>query len=217
MEKMVLGVEKRIKGDNDSLRAKGLIPAIFYGRKEESTPISVSEKEFSKIWKKAGESTIISLHGAGKDVDALILDVQRHPVTDRPIHIDFYAIEKDRKIKVDVPIHFVGESPAEKAGHILVKVLHEIKVESLPANLPQFIEVDLSSLVDLTSQILVKDLKLGNGVEAEDNGEDVIVSITEAREEELEAPVVAPDMASIEVEKKGKTEEAGTDGADEEK
>jgi len=207
MEKMTLNVEKRSKNGLGGLKSDGKIPAVFYGRKEESTPISISEKDFLKVWGEAGESTIISLHGAGKDIDAIIHDVQIHPVTDKPIHADFYVIEKDRKITVPVPLEFIGEAPAEKAGFVLVKVLHEIEVESLPANLPGHIEINLSSIIDLESQILVKDLKLPNGVEPTLEPDDVVVSVSEAREEEPETPAEAPDMDSIEVEKKGKVED----------
>lgn len=212
MEKFTLNIEKRGKNGLDALRAGGKVPAVFYGRKEESTPISISEKDFLKTWGEAGESAVVSLNGAGFDIDALIHDVQVDPVTERPIHVDFYAIEKDRKITVEVPIEFVGEAPAEKAGLVLVKVLHEIEVESLPANLPQHIEVDLEVIIDIQSQILIKDLKFPEGVKATAESEEVVVSVNEAREEEPEAPVEAPDMASIEVEKKGKDEEASTEG-----
>ena len=217
MEKMTLNVEKRGKNGLEGLRSGGFIPAVFYGRKEESTPISISLKEFNNIWKDAGESSVISLHGKDKDVDALIHDVQIDSVTDKPVHVDFYVIEKDRKITVPVQIEFVGESPAEKAGLVLVKVLHEIEVESLPANLPQHIEVDLSVLVDAESQVLIKDLILPNGVVATAEPEEVVTSVSEARQEELEEPTEAPDMSSIEVEKKGKTEEGGTEGEAENK
>jgi large subunit ribosomal protein L25 len=226
-EKVILNVEKRDPSTSSTgrpqensgqgngvkaLRAENKIPAVFYGRKEKSTPITISEKEFQKVWEDAGESTVISLHGVGRDIDALIHDVQFHPVTDKPIHADFYVIEKDRKITVEVPLEFIGEAPAEKAGLVLVKVLHEIEIESLPANLPQHIEVDLGVLVDAESQILIKDLKLPEGVSAIAESEEVVVSVTEAREEELETPSEAPDMASIEVEKKGKSEDASDEG-----
>jgi large subunit ribosomal protein L25 len=213
MDKMTLNVKERGKNGIKTLRADGLIPAVFYGRKEESTSISIPLKDFLKVWEGAGESTIISLHGAGKDIDALIHDVQRDPITDKPIHADFYVIEKDRKITVEVSLEFVGEAPAEKAGLILVKVLHEIEVESLPANLPSHIDIDMTTLIDAQSQILIKDLKLPEGVVATAEPEEVVVSVTEAREEEPETPVEAPDMGSIEVEKKGKGEEEGTGDA----
>jgi len=209
MEKLILNVEKREKRKE---RTPGRIPAVFYGRKEESTSISILEKDFLKVWKEAGESSIISLHGIGKDVDAIIQDVYFHPVTDRPLHADFYVIEKDRKLTVDVPIEFIGESPAEKAGLVLVKVMYEIEVESLPANLPHQIDVDLTKVIDANSQILVKDLKFGEGVEPTADPDDVVVSVSEAREEEIEVAPEGPDMASIEVEKKGKAEIDEEDG-----
>ena len=115
---MTLNVEKREKNGIKTLREGGKIPAVFYGRKEESTPISVLEKDFQKVWGEAGESTIISLHGASRDIDAIIHDVQIHPVTDRPLHIDFYVIEKDRKLTVDVPLEFIGEAPATLSAKI---------------------------------------------------------------------------------------------------
>lgn len=210
MEKMTLNVEKREKNGIKTLREGGKIPAVFYGRKEESTPISVLEKDFQKVWGEAGESTIISLHGAGRDIDAIIHDVQIHPVTDRPLHIDFYVIEKDRKLTVDVPLEFIGEAPAEKAGFVLAKALHEIEVESLPANLPQYIEVDVITLIDLESQILIKDLKLPEGVESTAEPEEVVISVNEAREEEPETPTEEPDMESIEVEGESKEGEPET-------
>ena len=83
MERLILNVKKREKGE---LLEKGLIPGVFYGREEKSTPISLLEADFMKAWKEAGESSIISLSGAGKDIDAVIQDVQFHPVTDRVLH-----------------------------------------------------------------------------------------------------------------------------------
>jgi large subunit ribosomal protein L25 len=208
MEKMTLNVEKREKmGNLGALRAADKMPAVFYGRKEKSTPISLLAKDFKKVWKEAGESTIISLHGAGKDVDAIIHDVDVHPVTEEPRHVDFYVIEKDRKIKVNVPIEFVGEAPVEKLGHIIIKVLHEIEVEALPGNLPQSLEVDISSLTELESQILVKDIKKSEGVEFMADPEDVVISVSEAREDEPEPEVV--DMDAIEVEGEKKEGEEG--------
>jgi len=205
MERLILNVKKREKGE---LLEKGLIPGVFYGREEKSTPISLLEADFMKAWKEAGESSIISLSGAGKDIDAVIQDVQFHPVTDRVLHADFYVIEKDRKIKVDVPLQFIGESPAEKNGLILVKVMHEIEIESLPADLPHQIEVDLARIVDIRSQILVEDLNFPEGVKPSAEKDEVVLSVTEAREEEPETPPEEVDMESIEVMKKGK-EEAG--------
>jgi len=216
MEKLTLNIEKRDKKVGlKTLRDSGKVPAVFYGRKEKSTPVVVAERDFQKVWKEAGESTIISLHGGGKDIDAIIHEVQVHPVSGMPLHADFYVIEKDRKITVPVPLEFVGESEAEKQGLILVKVLHELEVESLPGSLPQHLEVDISVLKDVDSHILVKDIKLPEGVKATAPGEEVVISVNEAREEEPEEVPEEVDMDSIEVETKGKGEEGaeGEDGA----
>ena len=94
-----LNVEKRdSKANLNASRKAGKVPAVFYGRKEKSTPIWVTEKEFIKVWKKAGESSVIELKGAGQDVQALIQDIDADPVSDKVRHADFYVIEKGKKL-----------------------------------------------------------------------------------------------------------------------
>lgn len=189
------------------LLAKGMLPAVVYGPKQESTPISVSTRDFDKILRNEGESTVIELSGLGSELQVLIHEIDRDPVTNAPRHADFYAIEKGAKVEVAVPLTYIGESAAVKAGASLVKVLHELEIEAAPANLPQEIEVDISVLAAVGDQIHVSDLRLPTGVEVRVEADQVVALIQEVEaEEESEAP--APDMAAIEVEKKGKTEEA---------
>src|SRR4051812_6854659 len=108
---MELAVTKRDnKTTAKALRNKGILPAVVYGRSEESTPISVDAKTFEKIFHKAGESTVITLSGLGEEKDALIHEVVTHAVTGHILHADFYAIEKGQKVTVSVPIEFDGES-----------------------------------------------------------------------------------------------------------
>ena len=96
---LTLNVEKRDqKASLASIRKAGKMPAVFYGKKEETTPIELPYVVFEKTLKDAGESTILHLSGEGIDVDVLIKDVDRDPVTDKPRHADFYAIEKGKKI-----------------------------------------------------------------------------------------------------------------------
>lgn len=188
------------------------MPAVFYGKKEASTPIALSQGEFLKIWQKAGESSVINLTGDGFDVDALIYDVDRDPVTGVPRHADFYVFEKGQKIEVSVPLEFVGVSPAVKElGALLVKVLYEIKIEAEPKNLPHKIEVDIASLATLESQILAKDVKMPEGVTLKEKPEEVVAAVAMAKEEPIEETPV--DLSAIEVEKKGKKEEEGAEGA----
>lgn len=188
-------------------RAAGDLPAVFYGRKDEATPIFVNTKEFRRVLKEAGESSIISLNTPSGKKDVLIKEVAFHPTSGAPVHVDFYAIEQNKKLEVSVPLEFEGVAPAVKElGGILLKVIHELPIEALPKDLPHDIIVDISSLETLESQILVKDLKLPAGVEAKLDGDEVVAAITVAKEEE-EAPAEPIDLSAIEVEKKGKKEE----------
>lgn len=165
------------------------IPAVFYGPKEQATKIAIDRREFQRVWAEAGESTIVTIKGMGEDKDTLIYDVQWHPVNDDAIHVDFYVLEKGKKVNVEVPLQFVGTAPAEKMNGVVVKVMHEIAIEVAPAELPHHIEVDLGILENLDSEIRVKDLKLPASATTELDADDVVVSVTEAVEEDLSAPV----------------------------
>ena len=100
----------------NTLRNAGKIPAVFYGKKQASTPIVLSTKEFEKVWKKAGENTIVNLVSGGEEVQALIHEVNKHPVTGTARHADFYVFEKGQKLKIKIPIEFKGVSPAVVSG-----------------------------------------------------------------------------------------------------
>lgn len=207
-----LDVELREKSQkNNKLRKAGQMPAVFYGKKEKSTPIAVSMSKFKKIWKDAGESSVIELTGKGIEAEALIQDVDFDPVTDEPRHADFYVFEKGKKITINAPLEFVGVSSAVKdLGGTLVKVMHEIEVEAMPKDLPHSINVDISSLVNFDSHISAKDIKLPEGVFLVTKADEVIASVYEPKEEVEE--VVPVDLASIEVQKKGKEAKEGEEG-----
>ncbi len=206
-----------IKAKNRDLKIKredlskvGEIPAVFYGKGEKANSISISSVEFKKVWHKAGENSAIKLVVDGKNVDTLIHDVQLDPVKHEPVHVDFLTIDMNKKITVNVPIEFIGISPAVKSNlGNLVKVMHEVEVEALPANLPHDIKADISNLVGLDSVVLVSDLTMPTGVMAVSNASDVVASIVAQKEEKEETTPV--DLASIEVEKKGKKEEEGAE------
>ncbi len=191
-------------------RKTGFFPAVFYGGKTTSTPIFIKMGEFKKALKTAGESTIVELKTPTGVLNALIHDVQFDALTDEPTHADFYVVEADKVIEVEIPLHFVGVSPAVKnLGAMLVKVMHELPVECLPKDLPHAIEVDISSLSELDSNIKVGQLILPKGVTSTAQVGDMVVLVTAAKEEVEEKPAEALDISQIEVEKKGKKEEEG--------
>ncbi len=202
-----------------ALRAKGMMPAVVYGPKQEATPIEITLRDFSKVLDEAGESTVINLNVDGEGHNVLIHDVDFDPVTNIPRHADFYAIVKGQKVKVHVQLEFTGESAAVKSmGANLVKALHELEVEADPMNLPHEITVDISTLDELNKQILAGDLKLPAGVELVTKPGEVVVTAVAAVEEKIDEPVEGPDMAAIGTSvERGKSEEEVAPGAQEAK
>ena len=199
--------KRTAKTKAEFLREEGLIPAIVYGPKQEPISIAVKAVEFIKIYEEAGESSIVSLDIDGDECDTLVHEIQMDPMKNIPTHVDFYAVEKGKKIQVPVRLEFVGVSPAEKTlGGMLLKVMHEVEIEAMAKDLPSELEVSLESLVDFETQILAKDIVIPSGVTLLTEGDEVIALVKEAKEEEAEE-VTAPDLSSIEVEKKGKKEE----------
>lgn len=190
------------------LRKSGKIPAVFYGAGKNTTSIVVPIIDFKKVWREAGESSAVKVATKAGDIDVLIHEVQVDPVTDEPIHVDFLAIDMTKKIKVNIALVFEGISNAVKTGiGNLVKVLHEVEVEALPADLPHNLIVDISKLETLDNNIIVSNIRVPAGVVVITNGTDVVASIVAQVEEKEE--VIPVDLSAIEVEKKGKKEEEG--------
>ncbi len=199
----------RTKDENAlELRATGKIPAIIYGKGiSESISITLNREDFKKAWASAGSSTAVTVSGAGSDHDCIIHDFQIDPSTDQVIHADFLVLDKNTKVTVKVELEFTGVAPAVKAGFgILEKSLHEIEVEALPAHLPKSITVDISGMESENAQIHIKDLILPKGVEVKGYEADDVVALIAIIKEEIESAPI--DFASIEVEKKGKKEDA---------
>lgn len=210
----ILNATRRSKTDKlADIRKNGMLPAVVYGARVENTLISVPSVNFIKLLSTAGETSTIVLEIAPvkpadkpTKVDVLIHEIQKDPVKDFPIHVDFLAIDMNKPIEVSVPIEFIGIAPAEKNGlGVLVKVLHEVEVEALPKDIPQILEVDLISLNTLDDQIHVKDIKIAKEVKFITNENEVVALISLMKEEKEEEVVV--DLSSIEVEKKGKQED----------
>lgn len=211
---LTLAAEKReTTQDNDGIRREGFVPSVFYGAKTDSTPVSVALGDFLRVWHEAGESAMISLKMGKDEKDVLIHEVQVHPLTGKPLHVDFYVVEEGQTVEVDIPLEFIGEAPAEDKGGVVVKVLHELPVEAEPKKLPQHIEVDLSGLEEIGDHITVGDISLPEGVVAQLDADDIIISVQEPREEEPEEESTEIDLESIELsEERGKAPEEGAEG-----
>jgi len=205
-----------------SLRRKGVIPAVVYGGKEGSVPIELGLKEFSKIFKTAGETTLIKLFVNDAVKNVLIHDISRDPMTEEINHVDFYEVKMDEKITTKVSLVFIGDAPAViDLGGVLVKAMQELEVRALPADLPHQIEIDISQLKTFDDNILVKDIKLPKNVEILENLETSVAAVTPPRSEaELEAlkGEVEEKIEEVKVEaeekaKERETEEKGEGGA----
>ena len=189
-------LEASLKDDKltvNEIRKQGMIPAVVYGHKVESANLMVPEKAFEKLYKQVGENTMIELEwksGAKKEKrPVLIHEVQHDYLKGKTMHIDFYQVRLDEKIKTHIPLQFIGESAAVKnLSGVLVKALQEIEVEALPQELPHALEVDLSKLENFESNIRVKDLEIPSSAKVFISPETVVASVTPPRsEEELEA------------------------------
>ncbi|MAZ67564.1 50S ribosomal protein L25 [bacterium] len=206
-------VKRDEKTKVSALREEGKIPAVFYGPKEDSTPIILDAREFVQVWNQAGGSSIVDLRGVGEDKEILIHDVTWHPVKGTPTHVDLYCIERGKKLNVSVPLEFVGEAPAEKEGGIVVKVMHELEIEVKPRDIPQKIEVDLTLLSGLDSSITIADLNLPESIEPVQEKTEAVASVTQAQTEPEEEE--ERDISDIEIEGERDTEKAtekkGTD------
>jgi large subunit ribosomal protein L25 len=209
---VTLTASKR-EGTPATVRAAELVPAVYYSAGKDAVSISIPLKEFTKVFKEAGESTAIALQIGGEKINALIHDIQRDPISGTPVHVDFLVIDMNKEIEVTVPIEFTGLADAEKNGlGNLVKVAHEIQVKALPANLPHSVTVDVAGLATLDDQIHAKDIALPAGVTLITPADEVIVLVAAFVEEKEEAS--APiDLSAIEVEKKGKEEAPAEEAA----
>jgi len=203
---------REAKQSPSSLRKRGVVPAIFYGPKEAATPIAIDALKLEKVWRAAGETTIVVLKGVGDDKDTLIHDAQFHPVTGQLLHADFYVLEKGKKITINVPLEFEGVAPAEKSGHIVVKALHEIEIEVTPAELPHHLSVDLTKLVDIGNHIMASEIALPPSATLLTHKDEIVASITEFKEEKEE--ITPPPETIITGEKPAEgAAEGATEGA----
>lgn len=169
-----------------TLRRRGFLPAVVYGRAVTPQSLTVEAKSFDQVLARAGTSALVDLTiGEAKPVKVIIQPPSRHHLTDAPIHADFYAVKMDQEIETTVPLKFGGKSFAveEQEGNLIISK-DELQVRCLPANLVPEIEVDLSVLKTFDDSIRVSDLNVPATIEVLHEPEEVVVSVTPPLTEE---------------------------------
>jgi large subunit ribosomal protein L25 len=197
------------------LRREGLVPGVVYGHKVDSQSVQVPMRELEHVYLRAGSISLIDLKvGAGAARKVFIHKVQRDPVTHHVRHVDFMEVNLREEITASVPLVLVGEAPAveNKEGRLL-QTLDHVQIRSLPLDLPQLIEVDLSGLAAVGDSIHVADLKLPENVLLLTSEDEMVAKITELAVEEVEE-VEEAEEAEGEVEGEETQAEENAEGGD---
>jgi large subunit ribosomal protein L25 len=191
------------------LRASGVVPGVLFGKTAGSVAVQLDAKALDLLYRRAGRTSIVRISvDGGSATSAVIKSMQRHPLTGRVLHVDFFAPDLTLEMTVDVPIVFSGEAPAvEATGGSLFTSLDHLKVKALPSDLPHEVSVDVSSLVDLETAIHVSDLKLEGAVTILNEPDELVAKVMPPRVEVEEEPVVAEG-------EEGEEGEEGAEGAE---
>ena len=223
MEKVVLKADVRKSGtrsDLNKLRRGGIVPGVYYSKRDQPVSISISENLINPLVFSA-ETHLISLQlDAGQEHDCVIKDVQFDPVTDKVVHFDLLGLTSGETFQLEVPIQFIGSPIGIKEGGVLQQFLHKLEVECLPKDIPQHLDINIQELA-IGDSIHVKDLNFEN-IEIINDEDTVIVSVTHPK---VEAEPVAAEEGEIEGEEsaepevigKGKADKEEEQGEDEEK
>ncbi len=201
----------------NSLRRQGFLPAELYGRGVSNLHLAVNAKDFEKVYKEAGENTVINVIVNGVAKPALIYDVQLHPLRGTIETIDLYEVKMDEEIETAVPLEFTGESAVVKDGlGVFIKAMDEIEIEALPGDIPSKITVDISRLLNVGDSVYVKDLPATGRFKFTVDSETVVASIAELAKEEIVEVEITPNQVIVETEeKKAEREAAKSAGKDE--
>jgi large subunit ribosomal protein L25 len=198
--------EERGKNATRRLRAQGLVPVTVYGGGEDAASTTIVKREFTALLRTHGRNKIFTLNYDGSTTPVKIADLQVDPIKGTLIHADLMRISLTEKTTFELTIRIVGESDGVKThGGIMDVVTHSLEIRCLPTDLPDGIEVDVTSL-GVGDHISVKDLQVSDKIEVLSDPDKVVVTIGAPRVEEEVVPVEAP-TAEPEVIKKGKTEE----------
>jgi len=209
LEKVVLKASKRnvIGKQVGALRRAGKLPAVLYGHSIDSTPITLDAHETSLLLSRLTSSSLVTISLDGKEYPTLVRERQRHPVKSHLIHLDFQALSLTEKTYASVGIELTGTAPAVKNfDAVIVTGVTELEVEALPQDLPERVVVDISVLAEPGDSIHVRDIQLPGLVEILTNPDEVVVSATAAKVEEI--PVPEEEAVELEAEAAAPEEEA---------
>jgi large subunit ribosomal protein L25 len=186
------------KGVARKLRAKGVIPAVVYGRKRAAQSISVKPEDLQKLLRgKSGMNTLIDLSLGGTTSTVLVKGLERDPVRGRYLHADFYEVDLTQRVTVSVPVHLVGKAAGTDFGGILDHPLRELSIECLPREIPERIDVDVTAL-GVNDSIHVSDLKLAPGLTIKTDGSLAVASVVLPQAEEAAPAAAAAEGAVVE-------------------
>jgi large subunit ribosomal protein L25 len=178
------------------LLREGKLPAIVYGHNTEATAITLDKLEFQKVFLKSGRTHLVDLAIDGRTEKVLVREIQTHPRRLGPIHVDFYQVNLQEKIEVEVPVHLVGESAAVKRGDAdILQPMHSVRVECLPSDIPEAFEIDITPLEEIDMELRVSELRVPQGVTVLDEPDQLVVKIVPKRELKVEEEVPAVEAA----------------------
>ena len=175
-----LAVKERPSGKANALRRDGFVPGVVYGPSIESKAIAMSRSDLLSLFSKITRSSLINLSIDGaNEVEVFLKVVEYDPITDEPVHVDFYHPDKGHPVKLHVPIKVVGDCPGVKSGGVLSVLENTLRVHGLPKDIPHLITLDVSTL-ELGDSIHISDIDLGD-VEAMLPEESTVVSVSVPR------------------------------------
>jgi large subunit ribosomal protein L25 len=194
MQLKLTATKREVRGRHvRRLRGDGKLPAVLYGHRAAAESLMLDGHEFQKVFARSGRTQLVDLVvESGRAQKVLVREIQTHPRRLGPIHVDLYRVDMKEKLHADVPIFLVGESPAVKRGDgDPLQTLHMLKVECLPSDIPEGIEVDISRLEEVDAAFRVADLKLPDGLTLLSDPEEMVAKITPRRELAAEEEVAA--------------------------
>jgi large subunit ribosomal protein L25 len=199
MATIKLKAEKRMEtGKNraNTMREKHLIPGVIYSKGEETQHIQVDHKEFQQVFREAGVASVIHISLAGKSIPVIIREMQRHPVTNQILHLDFLMLHMNEKTRIQIPIILHNKDNVKLKPSILSQLLDEIEIECLPKDIPHAAEVDVAD-IDFSTPIHVKDLDIAQNTKITIHREltDIVCTLTEPPRAEKEAAVEEVEAA----------------------